>query len=187
MRQAGGGKPGAHALGDGAIGLQRLRAAAQDAGVARLDAERRSVCRDVRPRLVNDADHAERHAHARDLDAARLLAPVGDGADRVGQGGDFFDATRHLLDERRREREPVDEGGIAPVRARLRDVAGIRREDLRLARANLVRHGGERAVLGLARGARHLARRRARRHAERAHRLRYVKLLLHRPSLAQGA
>jgi hypothetical protein len=49
---------------------RRLLAAAQDRGVARFQAQRRGVRRDVGPRFVNDADHAQRHAHPADLDAA---------------------------------------------------------------------------------------------------------------------
>ena len=52
-------------------------AAAQDRRVAALQAQRGRVGRDVRPALVNDADDAERHAHARDLEAVRPL-PFGD-------------------------------------------------------------------------------------------------------------
>src|SRR5213083_1527710 len=49
------------------------RPAAQDAGVARFQAQRRGVGGDVGARFVDDADHAQRHAHPADLDSGRLL------------------------------------------------------------------------------------------------------------------
>jgi hypothetical protein len=69
-----------------------LAAAAQDRRVARLEAQRARVAGHVRPALVDDADHAERHAHALDAQAVRPL-PLGDHrADRVRQRRDLLDA-----------------------------------------------------------------------------------------------
>ncbi len=84
LGQSGTLQSGAHAGGDGAIRFERLGAAAQDAGVTGLDAERRGIGGHVRARLVDDADYAERHAHASDLDAARLRCLPGDLPDGVG-------------------------------------------------------------------------------------------------------
>ena len=53
--------------GDGAVGTDRVFAAAQNDGVAALDRKADRVCGDVGARLVNDADHAERHAHTAQL------------------------------------------------------------------------------------------------------------------------
>ena len=80
------------------VRLQRLRAAAQDAGVAALDRQRRGLDRHVRPALVDHAEHAERHAHPADADAARLLAQLGDLADRVGHRRDLLAAHGDGLD-----------------------------------------------------------------------------------------
>ena len=48
-------------------GMMALRAAAQDRGVAGLEAQRAGVGGHVGAALVDDADHAERHAHALEL------------------------------------------------------------------------------------------------------------------------
>jgi hypothetical protein len=45
--------------------------AAQDDGIARLQAQRPGICRDIRPALINHADHAKRYAHAFDAHAVR--------------------------------------------------------------------------------------------------------------------
>ena len=42
------------------------------------------IDRHVGPAFVNDADDAERHAHAAHLDAARARPHVDDRADRIG-------------------------------------------------------------------------------------------------------
>ena len=69
---------------DGRRGIERIRAAAQDHRIAGLEAERAGVGRHVRPALVDDADDAERRAHALDLQPVRPV-PFGDHlADRIG-------------------------------------------------------------------------------------------------------
>ena len=70
-RQLRGGEPGLHRAKQRAIGLERLAAAAQDARVAGLEAQRGGIGRDVGPRLVDHRDHAERDPHARDLETVR--------------------------------------------------------------------------------------------------------------------
>jgi hypothetical protein len=76
FRQAGGGQALAHAGGDGLVGVQGLLATAQDGGVAGFQAQRGGVGGDVGPRLVDDADHAQRHAHLADLDAGGAVLQV---------------------------------------------------------------------------------------------------------------
>ena len=107
----------------GAIAVDRFRPAAKDGGVAGLDAKAGRIDRHVRPRLVDDADDAQRHAHAADLDAARALAEVADLADRVRQQHDLLQPGRHLLDRilltapggrRRPDRRPASR---APARS----------------------------------------------------------------------
>ncbi len=77
-----------------AVGLDGLGAAAQDRGVAALDAQGGGVDRHVGAALVDDADDTQRHAHAPDLDAGRPRPHVVDGADRIGQPDDLLDARR---------------------------------------------------------------------------------------------
>ena len=75
--------------GDRGVGVDRLRAAAQDHAVAGLDAQRRRVGGHVRARLVDHGDDAQRHAHALDPDAVGAGLAAGDLADRVRQRGDL--------------------------------------------------------------------------------------------------
>ena len=52
-----------------AVGRERFFAAAQHHRIARFDQQRGRVDRDVGPRLVDDRDHADRHADLRNLEA----------------------------------------------------------------------------------------------------------------------
>jgi hypothetical protein len=83
-RQAGAGQAFLHQRGNRPVTADRFRATAQDRRVAGLQAQGGGVGGDVRARLVDDADHAQRHAHAADLDATRPELQVTDFADRVG-------------------------------------------------------------------------------------------------------
>jgi hypothetical protein len=114
-----------HERRQGEVGLQRLRAAAQDAGVAALDGQRGGLDRHVGPALVDHGEDAERNAHPADLDAARLLAQLGDRTDRVRHGGDLLAALGHRLDHGGVEPEPVEQGrGEAGLLRRV-DVAPV--------------------------------------------------------------
>ena len=97
-RQAGFEHRALHDLGQHAVGVFGRAAAAQHDGVARLQAEPGGVDGHVGARLVDDGDHAERHAHARELDAVGQPAPVFDLADRVGQRGQLADARGSLFE-----------------------------------------------------------------------------------------
>ena len=175
---------------DGAAGMMALRAAAQDRGVAGLEAQRAGVGRHVGPALVDDADHAQRHAHALDSEAIGAR-PLGDhGADRIGQRGDLLEPLGHGLDALGVEHQPVEErcrplglaGGGQVARVGLDDGGGLG--------AQLARRRQQRRVLGLGRGERQRARRLARLAAERAHcladvlqRLRRFRLVVRRHAL----
>ena len=104
---------------------QRLRAAAQDAGVAALDRQRRRLDRHVRPALVDHREDADRHAHAADADAARLLAQLDDRADRVGHRRDLLAADGDGLERGGVELESIDQRRGEAGGARRIDVAGI--------------------------------------------------------------
>jgi hypothetical protein len=71
VRQAGGPEPFLNRRGDGPIGHQRLAAAPQHNGVAGLEANRRHVARDVRPRFVHNADDPQRYSPLRDPEPVR--------------------------------------------------------------------------------------------------------------------
>ena len=48
-------------LNDRLIGMDRVAAAFQNHYISRFEAKAKRVCRDIRPRFVNDSHHAERH------------------------------------------------------------------------------------------------------------------------------
>ena len=91
-------------------GRQGFAAAAQDAGVAAFDGQRRRLDGHVRPAFVNHAEHAQRHAHLPHADAAGLLAQAGDFANHVGHGRQLLAALRSRFDDGGRELEAVAHG-----------------------------------------------------------------------------
>ena len=137
--------------------------------IARLEAQRGGVGRDVRPRFVNDADDAERHAHSSDLDAGRPVFEVGDLADRIGQCGDLAQAVGHRGDAFRVQRQAVDECLVVACGARSRDIARVRGEQLPGIAFDRRRRGFQRGVLGPRRRSCDDARRSASPFADLAH------------------
>jgi len=92
--------------------VERLRTAPQNGGVSRLDAQRGRVDRDIRTRLVDDADHAQRDPHAPNTDAGGQLAQRFDAADRIRERCDLFEALGHRFDHCAAQPEPVDRCGF---------------------------------------------------------------------------
>ena len=137
---------------DRAAGAETVGAAAQDHRVAGFQAQRAGIGGDVGPAFEDHADHAERHPHALDGHAVRALPALGDGAYRIGDVVDHLDAVGHRRDPRRRQRQPVDEGGGGAGGADLGDVLGIGGEDRRRIGPDRLFHRGQRAVLLLGRG-----------------------------------
>ena len=137
---------------DGAVAFETFRAAAQDGGVARLEAQPARVRRHVRPAFIDHADHAQGNADARDLEPIRPL-PRGDhAANGVGQGGDLFKPARHGFHAGLGQREPVDEGGGAPSGLRPASRSrGVGFENMRHALAQR-RGGGTQGAILLLRG-----------------------------------
>src|SRR3989454_976188 len=155
---------GQHGRDEG-VGLDRLAAAAEQHRIARLHAETGRVGGDVGPRLVDEGDDAEGHAHAGDLDAVGPPPRLRDGADRIGQRGDLAQAVGHLLDAGLAERESVEEGARQAPSPRALQVGAVGLEEGRRLLLQRARHVRQRLVLharaaerervgGLARGAR---------------------------------
>ncbi|MNN24578.1 hypothetical protein D3C81_1380160 [compost metagenome] len=145
-RQAGFSQAKLDAAGDGAIGMDRLGAATQDGRVAGLQAQAGSVDGHVGPRLVDDADDAQRYAHLADLDARGQVAHVADGADRIGQAGDLAQALDHVVDARRGQRQAVEHGLVQAVAAAVVQVLRVGAEQL-LARGVEGAGGGQQGVV----------------------------------------
>ncbi len=106
----------------GDVGVQRLAAAAEDDGVAALDAQAGRVHRHVGPRFVDEEDHAERAADFVDLQA---VGPDGAGPDlshRVRQRRHLAQAVGGVAQPGRRQPQPIDlrrgQAGLAPRRPR---------------------------------------------------------------------
>ena len=98
------------------VGVRRRRRAPQHDRVARLQAQRGRVDRHVRARLVDDGDHAQRHAGLADVEAVGQPAPVDDLADGVGQRGDRR-GRRRPSRGRGRHRGRGDPGARRPARS----------------------------------------------------------------------
>jgi hypothetical protein len=58
--------------------MNRLAAAAQNRRIAGFETQTGGIGRHVRTRFIDDADHAERHAHASSLDAGRTVIQISD-------------------------------------------------------------------------------------------------------------
>lgn len=82
-------------IGQGFVGMNCLRAAAQHASVARLQANARRVNGHVRTRLIHHGNHAQRNAHARNMHAALDRALFEHAPYRVGQCRQIFQGVRH--------------------------------------------------------------------------------------------
>ena len=96
-----------HLDGNCHVRLNRLRAAAQNAGIAALDGQRSGFNRHVRPTFVNHAENANRHPHLANADAAGLLLHANDLADHVRHGGELLAAQRDGFKLFRAELEPL--------------------------------------------------------------------------------
>ncbi len=132
---------------DCAIAFEAFGAAPQDHGIAGLEAEPARVGRDVGTAFVNDADDAQGHANAGNLEAIRPLPGRDDLAHRVGQSGDLVQPPRHGFDARFGERQAVDEGFRPPSLARCLAVGGIGVQDLRNMRPQAGSRRAQRLVL----------------------------------------
>ena len=113
-RQAGFFQPLMDAGGDGLIGMQRFGTTAQDRGIARLHAQSGGIGGDVGPGFVNNANHAQRHAHLANLNAGRTIIKIGDLTDGIRQGGNLTQTFGHARNAFRIEFQPVQQRGVQP-------------------------------------------------------------------------
>ncbi len=149
--------------------VEAFRAAAQDHRVAGPQAQSRRIGGDVGARFVDDADDAQRDAHARDVEPVGTLPPRELGADGIGQARDLLEPPRHRFDALVVERQPVAQ------RRRQRDgrgrgeVAAIGGEDRRRILAQRRGRRLERRGLDLGCQSRKHGGRAPRRGADRAH------------------
>ena len=111
----------------GAVGVGGRAAAAQDDGVAGLQAQAGGVDGDVGPGLVDHADDAHGDAHLADLQAVGERGAAHDLADGVGQGGDVAQGLGDGGDARGVEAQAVLEAVRHPVLAAAGEVALVGR------------------------------------------------------------
>ena len=131
---------------DRPAGPETVRAAAQDHRIAGFQAQHAGIGGDIGAAFENHGDNAERHAHALDGHAVRTLPALGHDADGIWDIAHRPDAVRHRLDSRRRQCQPIDEGGTGAAATRFRDILGIISEDRRCMGADGALHRFERAI-----------------------------------------
>ena len=131
------------------VRMERLAPAAQDHGVARLEAERRRVDRHVRSRFVDHRDHAERDRHLSDAQTVGAHAVVRDPADRIGQRDHVVQALDHVRPFSVRDPEPVSHRVGHALLGGLGDVLRVRLHDLWASGVEPLSHAGEPGVLAL--------------------------------------
>ncbi len=87
-----------HAGTDRAIRFDCLGAAAENHRIACFQAQAGRVRGHVRPRLINDTDDTQWHAHVPNLNPTRAVTHVGNFANWIGQPCDLTQAVRHRCD-----------------------------------------------------------------------------------------
>ena len=95
---------------DGEVRVDRLGAAPEDDGVARLEAEGGRIGGDVRTGFIDDADHPERDPHPADGQAVRPPPQGGDRSHRIGQRGNLGETSGNPPDAGLGKREAVNHG-----------------------------------------------------------------------------
>ena len=164
-RQPGRDRGGAQHGDDRRVGATGARRAAQQHGVAALQADAGGVGGDVGPGLVDDPDHAERHPHLAQLEAVGQRRAAHHLADGVGQAGDVAQPVGHRRRPGRGRAGAGRPGARAvPAASGRGDVVGVGGEDVvavldervghRLQGGVLRRAGGERQLGGGVAGAR---------------------------------
>ena len=154
---------------DGTGGMDGVRAAAQDHGIARLEAERTGIGRHIRAAFIDHADDAERRAHTFDVQAVRAVPFGNDFADRILQVSDGADAIGHGGNAGGIKLQPVEHGGRQPGCHACFHVQRIGREDGIGIGLKRFGHGGERGILGRSRGYGQRSRSSTRLAADRGH------------------
>jgi len=127
----------------------RRAAAAEDDGVAGLEAEGGRVDCDVGPRFVDHGDHAEGHADPAQVDAVGELPPVDDLPYRIRQSRHATYGGHHVADAVLVEQETVDEGVREPVGTRQAYVLLVLAHDLAGTPLESLGDGPEDRVLAL--------------------------------------
>ena len=158
LGQAGFGQRLAQEPGQHHVGAQGFAAAAQDDGVARLEAEDGSVHRDVGSRLVDHGHDAQRNAHPPDQQAVGPL-PLGvHRAHGVGKLGHVAAGPGHIGKDGGGEAEAIHARGVHPGGFGGGKVFSVGGHDVGFAALDERGQCFQRAVLGFRAGGGHAAR-----------------------------
>ena len=106
-RQASFGKAVCESRMDRPVAVRRFGTAAQDCGIAGHHRQRRGIRRHVRPTFIDDAQHAERHAHTCEFEPVGAGARVDHFTHRVRQCRHRFDGIRDSLNTSGIQSQPV--------------------------------------------------------------------------------
>ena len=106
----------------------RLLAAAQDADVPALEAERRRIRGDVRAALIDDGDQSKRHLYLLNAHPVRARKVLQHTARMSGQRGDGAHAVSHPLEPLFVQAQPV-EHDLRDGAARGLQIEAVRRQN----------------------------------------------------------
>src|SRR5690606_17776837 len=151
-RQPGGFQAGLDDGAQGAVGMEGLAAAAPDGGVAGSEAQGGGGDGHVRPGFVDDADHAQGHAHAGHAHAVGPGGGFAEAADRVGHGGDLEQAFDHQVQRPVGQAQAVHHRSIQPAFGGGAQIARVFFLQPGAAGAQAVGHGPQGGGLGGAGG-----------------------------------
>ena len=133
--------------GEDRVGVRGARRAPQHDRVARLQAQRGGVDRDVRPRLVDHRDDAERRPRLGDVQAVGQPEPVDDLADRIRQRGDVAHLRGDRGDPLGIQQQPVQQRVGEPRLAPGLQIPRVGLEDLDRPRLQRIGDRQQRGVL----------------------------------------
>ena len=137
---------------DGARRIQRIRAAAQDDGVAGLEAEGACIGRHVGTALVDNADNAKWRPDAFDMQAIGTI-PFGDHfADRVAKVRDGTNAIGHVAHAGRGQFQAVEQGRRKPGFLAIAHISRVGFKDRLLPAKQRFCHGNQGGMLAFGRG-----------------------------------
>ena len=132
-----------HNLNQALAAPRGFSAAAENDGVPGLEREHRGIDGHVRPRLVNDSYHPQRHTHFADAQPIRL-GPFRHGvADWIGQNRHLAHPARHGFDPRRSQRQAVAHGAFETG---ILHVLPVRIQDAFLVRFDRIRNRQQQRV-----------------------------------------
>ena len=135
--------------------MNRHRAAAQHAGIARFYADARSISSYIGARLVHHSHHAQRHGNLSDKQAVFECSLLKDLARRVVKRSKAFKGRCHALDAALVQKQAIDQRFLRSCLSGLSAIDRVFRADKRCVFAKGSRHCEQRLVLQLGRGFRH--------------------------------